>query len=215
MHPTADAGLNRFVWDLRYPSAHELTEGKVSGGQLAGPVVVPGRYQVRLTLGDETMTQPLEVVRDPRVSGSQSDLQAQFDLLLKLRDALSETYDTVAQVRDLRGQLESWTKRSDNDEVKQAAQAIIDKLNALEVELVQPKPSSPLQPPAGLDEKIAALTGMIANADTRPTTQSSEVYDKLAGLADAAIEKLDPIVGYDIAQFNELLAKQGAQPVSA
>jgi hypothetical protein len=41
------------------------------------------------------------------------------------------------------------------------------------------------------------------------------VYDKLAGLADAAVEKLDPIIGYDLAQFNDLLAKHGAQPVSA
>jgi len=215
MHPTADAGLNRFVWDMRYPSAHELAESKVNGGQLAGPVVVPGQYQVRLTVGDDSLTQPLEIVRDPRVSGSQADLQAQFDLLLKLRDALSETHDAVAKLRELRQQLEGWTKRSDNDEVKNAAQAIIEMLNALELELVQPKAGSPLQPPAGLDEKIAALTGMIANADTRPTAQSSEVYDKLAGLVDAAIEKLDPIIGYDIARFNELLTKHGAQPVSA
>jgi hypothetical protein len=214
MHPTTDPGMNRFVWDMRYPSAHEVPDGKLNGAALVGPVAVPGNYQVRLTVGNETMTQPLEIVRDPRVSGSQADLEAQFDLLLKLRDMLSETHDAVNRLRDVRQQIEAWAKRSDDEEVQNAAKAIVEKLNALELELIQPKAGSPLQPPAGLNDKISALSGMIANADIRPTSQSFEVYDKFAGLADSAIEKLDPIIGYDIAAFNEMLMKRGSKPVS-
>ncbi len=213
-HPTVDAGLNRFVWNMRYPSATAVPGSPLSGDALAGPVAVPGKYQVKLTVGNESQTQPLEIVRDPRVSGSQSDLQAQFALLMKVRDALSGTHDAVNRLRDLREQMQGWSKRVDDAEVKKSAEAIIDKLNALELELIQPKSGSPLQPPAGLNEKLAALTGMVANADTRPTAQSEAVFDKLAGLADGAIEKLDPIVGHDIAAFNRMLEERGISPVT-
>ncbi len=212
-HPTVDAGLNRFVWNMRYPSSHAVPGSPVSPDQLAGPVAVPGRYQVKLAVGGQTLTQPLEIVRDPRVSGSPSDLQAQFDLLLKVRDMLSETHDAVNRLRDLREQVEGWSKRVEDDEVKQAATAIVDKLNAVELELIQPKSGSPLQPPAGLNEKLAALAGMVSNADMRPTAQSTAVFEKLAGQADGSIEKLDPIVGHDIASFNRMLADRGIQPV--
>ncbi|HVB65222.1 MAG TPA: glycosyl hydrolase, partial [Nitrolancea sp.] len=214
-HPTADAGMNRFVWNLRYPSSHEVPDSKFGAALLVGPVAVPGQYQVRLTVGEESLTQPLEIVRDPRVTGSTDDLKAQFELLLKLRDMLSETHDAVIRLREIRQQIEAWAKRVDDDEVKNAAKSIVEKLNALELELIQPKAGSPLQPPAGLNDKIAALAGMISNADVRPTSQSFGVYDKLAGLADAAIEKLDPIIGYDVASFNDMLIKRGLKPVSA
>jgi hypothetical protein len=214
-HPTVDPGLNRFVWNMRYPAAHAVPGSPLQGDALAGPVAVPGRYQVHLTVNGEMQTQPLEIVRDPRVSGSQSDLQAQFDLLRKIRDALSETHDAVNRLRDLRGQVEGWQKRVDDEEVKQAAGAIVDKLNAVELELIQPKAGSPLQPPAALNDKLAALAGMVSNADTRPTEQSFAVFDKLAHLADGSIEKLDPIVGHDIAAFNRMLTERGVQPVTA
>ena len=212
-HPTVDAGLNRFVWNMRYPSSHAVPGGPVSPDQLAGPVAVPGSYQVQLSVSGQTLSQPLEIVRDPRVSGSPADLQAQFDLLLKIRDMLSETHDAVNRLRDLREQVEGWSKRSEDNEVKQAATAIVDKLNAVELELIQPKSGSPLQPPAGLNEKLAALSGMVSNADMRPTAQSTAVFEKLAGQADGSIEKLDPIIGNDIAAFNRMLADRGIQPV--
>ncbi len=213
-HPTVNPGLNRFIWNMRYSGSHAVPGSPVSADQLAGPVAVPGSYQVRLTVGGESLTQPLAIVRDPRVAGSQSDLQAQFDLLIKIRDVLSETHDAVNRLRDLREQVQAWAKRVEDDEVKQAASAIVDKLNAVELDLIQPKSGSPLQPPAGLNEKIAALAGMVSNADTRPTAQSDAVFEKLAGLADGSIEKLDPIVGHDIAAFNRLLAERGVRPVT-
>jgi len=65
----AEAGLNRFTWDLRYQPA-----AKVSGYSLweyesgtEGPRALPGNYQVRLTAAGETLTAPLEVKLDPRV----------------------------------------------------------------------------------------------------------------------------------------------------
>jgi len=74
---------NRFVWDLRHEGA----------GGAAGPLAVPGAYQVRLSAGEWSQTRPLEVRIDPRVAAAgvtQADLQEQLDLALKVRDAIAE-----------------------------------------------------------------------------------------------------------------------------
>ena len=73
----------RFAWDLRY--------GGAAGA--AGPLVVPGTYQVRLSVGEWTQSRPLEVRIDPRVAAegvTQADLQEQLDLSLKVRDAIAD-----------------------------------------------------------------------------------------------------------------------------
>lgn len=78
-------GMNRFLWDLRHA-------GPEGGG--AGPLVVPGKYSVKMTAGAWTQTVPLVVKVDPRVTQSgvtQADLQEQLDLGLKIRDALTES----------------------------------------------------------------------------------------------------------------------------
>ena len=58
-----------------------------------GPMVAPGKYQVRLTAGSWSDTKPLEVKIDPRVTAdgvTQADLEEQTAFLLKVRDAMSE-----------------------------------------------------------------------------------------------------------------------------
>ena len=53
-----EAGLNRFVWDMRYPDAHGIEGGTFFlGGSLRGPEAIPGQYKVKVTVGDQSETQ--------------------------------------------------------------------------------------------------------------------------------------------------------------
>jgi hypothetical protein len=52
-------------------------------GPRVGPVVVPGTYTVRLTLGGQTFSQNLVVKPDPRDSWTQADYQTAFDFAEK------------------------------------------------------------------------------------------------------------------------------------
>jgi hypothetical protein len=84
------AGLHRFTCDLRYP------------GPPAGPVVVPGKYAVRLTVGSWTSTQPLTVIEDPRVTKAgvtQADLQEQFDHNMRVRQLVIDANEAAARLR--------------------------------------------------------------------------------------------------------------------
>src|SRR5207244_2900697 len=82
----AEAGLNRFIWDLRYPDASRFPGLIMWAGQTSGPRAVPGTYQVRLTADGQTLTQSFELKKDPRLETTQADFNKQFDLLIKIRD---------------------------------------------------------------------------------------------------------------------------------
>jgi photosystem II stability/assembly factor-like uncharacterized protein len=63
----AKAGLNRFVWDLTHDGATTIPGAVVdSGNPGRGVPVAPGKYTARLTTGDQTLTQEVEVKPDPR-----------------------------------------------------------------------------------------------------------------------------------------------------
>src|SRR6185312_9992984 len=91
-NPPGNAGLNRFVWDLRYDDAVKVPHAVLWGGSTRGPVAVPGQYQVRVTVRGQSYTQPLEIKEDPRLKVTQADLQKQFDLLMQIRRGQQSGY---------------------------------------------------------------------------------------------------------------------------
>ena len=75
-----EAGMNRFIWDMRATPAR-MVEGDTSTPPfLIGPMVLPGRYQVRLAVGDRSWMRPFEIVPDPRGHETAKDRQAQQGL---------------------------------------------------------------------------------------------------------------------------------------
>ena len=99
------AGMHRFTWDLRYPgpwASVTTTEGP------NGPMAVPGKYMVKLTVGTYTSTQPLTLIEDPRITAdgvTTADLQEQFNHNIKARDLVSEANKSVARIRQARTKL--------------------------------------------------------------------------------------------------------------
>src|SRR5262249_4323146 len=84
---TNRTGMNRFVWDLRYP----LPEGAGGGrGGSRGPQVLPGNYTVRLTAEGKTYTQPLTVALDPRSQATAADLQKQLDFSVQVMQTMKD-----------------------------------------------------------------------------------------------------------------------------
>jgi hypothetical protein len=85
---TKNAGINRFVWDVRHQ---------------AGPTLPPGPYQVRLKTGAVTLTEALTVLIDPRVAEdgvTVADLQEQFEHNMRMRELVTSVNQLVTRVRD-------------------------------------------------------------------------------------------------------------------
>jgi photosystem II stability/assembly factor-like uncharacterized protein len=209
---SAKAGLNRFNWDLQHPEASRFRGMILWSGRLQGPTVVPGTYQVKLTAGGKSLTETFEVRKDPRLQTTQEDYQKQFDLLLKIRDKLTETHDAITRIREARDQIKTYAERAKgNKAIGDAARGLTEKMTAVEEALYQTKNQSsqdPLNFPIRLNNKLSALAGVVASTESRPTDQSLAVYDDLVGKIDAQLQALKGLMGAELAAFNRLVREQ-------
>jgi len=220
-HPTKEAGMNRFVWNLRYSDAIKIPGNKGRAGTeqlVAGPQVAPGAYNVELKVGDQTRSQSFNVLKDPRVSASDEDLIAQRDLLLQVRDKLSETHDTVLQIRHIREQANAWAKYvHDNvpnaEAIKAAAKKVSDDLCAIEDELIQIRSEDPRSFPTKLNTRLAALSSFADSADSHPPQQVYDVFNDLSQRIDEQIARYRQMVNEDIAAFNKLCRESGVEAI--
>jgi len=210
-----DAGLNRFVWDLRYESATKVPHAPLWGGTTDGPPALPGAYQIRLTVLTKSYTAPLEIEPDPRLKTTPGDLVKQFDLLLKIRDKVTDTDETIIQIRDLRDQINAVNKRLKDDPraktVADAGKELDKKMTEVEESLIQTKAKSSqdvLNFPVRLNNHLVALGGVVSSADSAPTQQSYEVFEMLSKSVDEQLAKWKAIVSTDVAAYNSLMKKQ-------
>ena len=93
------AGMQRFVWDLHYsppegfPRTYPISA--IFGDtptEPAGPLVRPGTYTVRLTIGAKQLEQPLTIRMDPRVKASALDIQKMFETSFRC-------YENISRIR--------------------------------------------------------------------------------------------------------------------
>lgn len=222
-----EAGLNRFVWDLRYPAGKAFPGMILWSGDPFAPVVLPGDYQVRLTVGDVTRTAPFQVRKDPRTSATQEDLEAQHRFLMDVRAKLDEMHDAIRQVRDVRTQLDDLKKRVEDEETPDAesqhaklldaVKALDEKMTKVEEALYQTRnrsPQDPLNFPIRLNDKLNSLAVSVgAFGDAAPTDQAVQVKQELTRAIDAELAKLSGIFSKDLPALNELARTEGVATV--
>ncbi len=213
--PTTTAGINRFVWNLRYPGAYAFPGMILWGGNAKmGPMAVPGSYHVRLTANGVTQERDLTVDKDPRLDVSQADMQKQFDLALKLQSQLSQADTIVSQIRQIRNQVNDRVKA--DAQLKPQADSLLAKLTVIEETVYQVKNRSdqdPLNFPIRLNNYIAALARSVMSGDAAPTAQAYVVETELAGRLDTQQKAFDAVVKDDLAQFSIALIKKKADPI--
>ncbi|MCC6705720.1 MAG: glycosyl hydrolase [Thermomicrobiales bacterium] len=212
------AGWNRFVWDLRWAPATKIQGTDPASEQVvAGPLVSPGSYSVTLKVGDKEYTHPLEIKKPKNVQSTKADLEAQEDLLLRIHRQVDTTVKSINQVRDLRTQLDGWSKRTKDqpglEGLSDQANALRDKVLEIEKLLLVPDLRAGWADTnnAGLRllTKLASLTGAVELGDYRPTDAAEEVYADLSGKIEAQLEALDAALQGDVSLFNQALSKAG------
>jgi photosystem II stability/assembly factor-like uncharacterized protein len=206
-----EAGMNRAVWNLRVPDARRFDGMILWAGNLAGPVVVPDTYKVRLRVGGWSATQTVELKPDPRVATTQADLQRQYDFLIRIRNRVSDANDAVRRIRTMKDQIDGVAGRARRSgeagrAVAQAADSVKARLSAVEEEIYQVRNRSsqdPLNYPIRLNNKLAALNGVVASADAPPTNQSVQLFDELSAALQVQLDRLKAIIDTDIPALNQ------------
>lgn len=213
----ARVGMNRVVWDLRYDPPTGV-DGAVymEGSQLAGPMVLPGNYTVRLKVGDRAFTQPLQVKSDPRVDVNAADLQKQLEFGLKIRDLISRTHRAVNEIRAVKAQLASLSDRLGADShaaaVLASAREMSAKASAIEEELFQVRKTSvkdSFNYGGRLNDMVIALGASVERADAPPTRGQYDVLDTLVQRLDPPLSAWRNIVTNDLAALNNSVHQLG------
>ncbi len=214
------AGMNRSLWDMRYPDGKPTKKPGVTAKGVPGPLAPPGRYQVRLETGDSSETRSFELLKDPRVAATQQDLRAQFDLSIRIRDKSSEAHSAVNRIRRVRAQVDGWVERAGSNEawaaVTENGEKLKESLSAVEEDLVQLKTSNEndrISQPAKLSAKMAELATVPASADSAPTRVSYTVFEKLSGELDEQLARLQTIIDEDLAAFISIVQELEIPPV--
>jgi photosystem II stability/assembly factor-like uncharacterized protein len=198
---SAEPGMHRFVWDLRYPPPAALQRdypiSAISGDtplEPLGPAVLPNRYTVRLTVDGRSVSQILTVKMDPRVTTPPSGLETQFSLSMKLAGAMRRDAAALEEVKALRAKLKAAPQRVAEGEAAKATAELDEKAAALEGSASRfGRRGGGGESFAGLNADLAALYEILQGADVTPTTQAvaacAETLDRLEKLL-AGWEKL-------------------------
>jgi hypothetical protein len=209
------AGMNRFVWNLRYPDATSFPGMIMWAGSVTGPRVSPGTYQVRLTVDGKSQTQSFVVRKDPRLETTPEEYAKQLTLALQVRDKLSDTNEAVIKIREIRKQLDEYGKRN-SKRISDAARDLSKKLTAVEENLYQTKnraSEDPLNYPIKLNNKLAHVLGVVQSSENQPTAQSYMVYEDLATAVNAELKTLDKLLTSDLTAFNKLIRDENVPAV--
>lgn len=216
--PSTRAGSNSFVWNLRYPGWTDF-EGRIfwaAGNQ--GPMAVPGRYQVRLKTGNVTQTQEFEIKLDPRLEEkvTVAQLQERFDFAMRIRDRVSDANEAVIRIRNIKSAVDDRLKKTSDQAVMRQADLVKSRLSAIEGEIHEVRNRSnqdPLNYGIKLNNKLAALIGVVESAEAPPTTQSYAVFRHLDTLLQKELDDLERVIQSDVAQLNQLLRARNLDPV--
>jgi photosystem II stability/assembly factor-like uncharacterized protein len=212
------AGLNRFVWDLRYPGAVTFPGIVLRGARPGqGPAAPPGKYSVRLAANGVTETKPLPIRRDPRVADvTDADLEAQFRLAIAIRDETSRAHGAIIQIRSIEPQLTERAQAASDTETTRLAAQIKSKLDEIEQDLYQTRNRSPrdtLNYPIKLNNQLAVLQTEVDTGDNKPTDQDFAVFEELKAHLNQVLGRYRTVLDNDLARFNQRMQSHKLEPV--
>jgi hypothetical protein len=220
--PPLRAGMHRLNWDLRYKGATDFPGMIMWAASTRGPVAPPGTYQVRITADGQTETQPFAIKRETHILAdvTDADLQQQFDLAMQISQKTSEANEAVLMVRGIRPQIQDRKNKLDSQTgpTAKALDQLEEHLTTVETSLYQVNNQSgedPLNYPIKLNNKVAAIQGVVESADTAPTEQSTEVFQMLSKQVDDHLHALDSAVKTELPKVNEMLQRQKIAPIKA
>lgn len=216
-----DAGLNRVTWDLRYQGPHtRRAAGDDTGGGFrfpaVGPLVLPGKYTVRLTAGGQTLTRELEVRLDPTLGVKESDLRTQLDVTTRLRDMTSSVNDALRSIDVWKAELDQAEKsvRALDPQAPKVLIGLLDErkqqVSSMELRLARPSDIPGYSMAPRLVDRLGQLLNGISQVLQAPTQYQVEYYNELKSEFLKDMTDVNAFAEKQIPEINDLLKKSNA-----
>ncbi|MCY7409234.1 MAG: hypothetical protein LH473_03100 [Chitinophagales bacterium] len=218
---SADSGMNRFVWNMKYPDSKHLVDDYWTSWSLEGPKAVPGNYIVKLMLADTVlMARSFSIVLNPKVTTTQPDLQAQFDLMMQVNRRQDQMAKTILQIRGVQDQvnnfLNSFGDSAKISALKKISKPLIDSLQSISDTIINSKIvayEDVLRYPMQLYERYCLLQDFLRGGDTHPTKQSYEVFETINSNVEPHLRRLQYVFDNQIPAFNKAVQQRQLQVV--
>ena len=234
---TNKPGVNRVWWDLRHeaperPKLRTLPPGKswvtlakdsvrtlvtwdldVNPG-LVGPRVSPGAFTAQVDLGGGTLTQPIDILKDPNTAGTLADIAAQEKFSLELRDAQNQTVLLINDLEKKRAKMNRLLPQVSDKKLKPE----LEKLNAAATQIsaqlydihLTGAREDAFRNPIRLYGRLGALASDIGGngVDFPPTNQQREVLLVLKEQLAKAQRAYDALVKDEWVGVSKALGKK-------
>jgi photosystem II stability/assembly factor-like uncharacterized protein len=209
------AGLNRASWDLNSTPVMSFQGMILWGATQNGPMVLPGTYQVKLTVDSTSFTQPLTITKHPLRNVSDEDLMAQWDLASRIRDKVNEANLAVIRIRRIKTDVAERIKDAPA-EVRAAGDALTKALVSVEEDLYQVRNQSgqdPLNFPIKTNNRLASLLRVTLAGEGRPTGNVEPIFNDLVQELKAETDRLDKALSDQLPALNRMLQRIKRTPI--
>jgi photosystem II stability/assembly factor-like uncharacterized protein len=216
-----EKGFNRATWDLawegptlrRQPTPEQLEQARSFGFSPRGPLVLPGVYTVKLTLGDKAQEKKVTVGVDPLVNAGADELQAQYEMSAKLQDMISQVNIRLRALDNAKEQLQQTDrtlKARMPDAPKELMTSLADALKAVDAEIASlsgrgADADGGLRGRSQISEKLTSLFGSIQSVNAGPTRAQQEYFAELSPEFQTRLAQADKFLRERLPQVNDTL----------
>ena len=228
----ARAGMNRFVWDLRYPDPQVLSYGyfgdkidyfeytlpdhaivgETPRREPQGIMAVPGNYKIELSVGGMKYDQPLAVELDPREHASSADLGDQFGWARGAWETLAVTYQCYSDAAAFRAALDQRSKVLANVRPSPRDSAVIQaagkKLAAFEDGAGEISGFGPM------NRNESRLFTMVEAGDERPSEALRVAAQAACHEGEKLLAQWQDFVATDVPALNSVLVRNHLDPIA-
>ena len=208
-------GLNRASWPMRLkappvpPAATALFEAA------QGPRVLPGKYTVKMTKGDNVYTEDINVALDPRVKFSLDDRKAQYDLAMKIYHTMEHMTFAVDAIEGVRNAANARAaKLTEKDPLKKQLTDLAAKCDALRSKIVATKEGGMITGEERIRELLGQLYGSVNMYEGRPTDYQAAREDSLAHELQDVVDDFQKLAQKELPGINAGLKKKKAEVIT-
>jgi photosystem II stability/assembly factor-like uncharacterized protein len=231
---TRQAGINRVYWDLQneptntarlrtkpmYNAEFQMdadgTRASPDGGSIS-VLMPPGRYTVRLNVGGQSFSQPLEVRKDPNTTATDVEIRASVDLQRSMQNDMNTSTEMLGTIESARSQIQSLLGGGVAADVKAGGDSLERKLITVEENLIDLRLTGRGQDgvryPVKAIGQLSYLAGQLGSSDFAPTAQQRAVRTVLGERVRATHQALIRLLQTDLTQYNALLRSKGLKTI--
>jgi photosystem II stability/assembly factor-like uncharacterized protein len=209
-----NAGMHRFVWDLKWGSSGAPDpEEEAAFSNPSGPKVIPGTYEIRLTVDGQVQKQKLQTTMDPRSPATLQELVQQqrlgnemFAESLEARRALAEINSVQKAITDLQNKAE----------LSAELRPVLAKAQS-ELSQILTKKNSDSPAEVGLQQaynNLAAVLQVVEGGDRTVPSQALAVYHESTPEIRARIAEWTNFKQTSLPQLNQRLHDAGVSTIT-